>query len=341
MPVIKFTRRTFFLGLIFLLFCGFILLALLIPILQDLSEPPLRIGDVAPYDIHAPSDLTYPSQILTARQQDTAAGDIPLVYSRADTSIARQQLEQLRNTLAYIDSVRADSFATQEQKISDLAALEFAQLSRDTIIDILSLSSSRWLGVSQEATTVLDQVMREPIRENQLIAIYQRIPSLISLSFAEDQSAIITALVQAFVVPNSLYDGQATEAARQQARSSVLPITHSFMTNEIIIQGGKVITPTDYEALQQFGLSQPNNRWQDIVSALGLTLITATIFIMYYRRNQELFSGSLGIRKLTLLITLFLLFLVIARYLDPRTCSNPLCIPGDGVCIDHLNVVFG
>ena len=224
MPVIKFTRRAFFLGLIFLLFCGFILLALLIPILQDLSEPPLRIGDVAPYDIHAPSDLTYPSQILTARQQDTAAGDIPLVFSPADTSIARQQLEQLRNTLAYIDSVRADSFATQEQKISDLAALEYAQLSRDTIIDILSLSSSRWLGVSQEATTVLDQVMREPIRENQLISVNQRIPTLISLSFAEDQSAIITALVQAFVVPNSLYDGSGNRGC--QAAGTQQRFTH-------------------------------------------------------------------------------------------------------------------
>ncbi len=333
MPVIKFTRRSVFLGLIFLLLCGFILLALLIPILQDLSEPPLRIGDVAPYDIHAPSDLTYPSQILTTRQQDAAAGEVPLVYSPADTNIARQQLEELRNTLAYINTVRADGFSTQEQKISDLAGTEYAQLSRDTLVDILSLSASRWLGISQEATTVLDQVMREPIREDQLTSVNQKIPTLVSLSFPEDQSAIITALVQAFVVPNSLYDGQATEAAQQQARSSVLPITRSFMTNEIIIQGGKVITPTDFEALQQYGLSQPNNRWQDIVSSLGLTLITAALFIIYYRRNPEVFSGSLGIRKLSLLITLFLLFLVIARVLIPGHAVIPYVYPVMGYAL--------
>ncbi len=333
MPAIKFTRRAFFLGLIFLVFCGFILLALLIPVIQDLSEPPLRIGDVAPYDIHAPSDLTYPSQILTSRQQDSAAADIPLVYSSADTSIARHQLEQLRNTIAYINDVRADTFATQDQKISDLAALEYAQLSRDTIIDILSLSSSRWLGVAQEATTLLDQVMREPIREDQLSSVNQRIPTLVSLSFAEDQSKIISALVQAFVVPNSLYDGQATDAARLQARSSVIPITRSFMTSEIIIQGGKVITPTDFEALQQFGLSQPNNRWQDIVSALGLTFVTAAIFVIYYRRHPELFSGSLGIRKLLLLIILFLLFLVIARLLIPGHAIIPYVYPVMGYAL--------
>ena len=333
MPAFKFTRRVFFLGLIFLLFCGFILLALLLPILRDLSEPPLSIGDVAPYDIHAPASLSYESQILTARQQDAAAAAVPLVYSPADTNIARQQLEQLRNTLGYINNVRADSFATQEQKISDLAALEHAQLSRDTIIAILSLSSSRWLGVSQEATTVLDQIMREPIREDQLISVDQRIPTLVSLSFPEDQSAIITSLVQAFVIPNSLYDGQLTDAARQEARSNVAPVTRSFMTGEIIIQAGKVITVTDYEALQQYGLAQPNNRWQDILSSAGLTIITAAIFIFYLRRNPELFSGNMGIRKLTVLVSLFLLFLIIARLSIPGHAVLPYVYPVMGFAL--------
>jgi hypothetical protein len=332
-PALKFTRRTSFLGLIFLLFCGFILLALLLPILQDLSERSLNIGDVAPYDIHAPINLTYQSQILTARQQDAAAAAVPLIYSPTDTSIARQQLEQLRNTIVYINSIRADAFATPEQKISDLAAIKYAQLSRDTITAILSLSASRWLGVSQEASAVLDQVMRGPIREDQIISVDQRIPSLVSLSFPEDQSAIITSLVQAFVVPTSLYDGQLTEAARQQARNTVTPITRSFMTNEIIIQGGKVITTTDLEALQQFGLAQPKNRWQDIASSLGLTFITLAIFIFYFRRNPDLFSGNLGIRKLTLLFTLFLLFLIIARIFIPGHAVIPYVYPVMGYAL--------
>jgi putative nucleotidyltransferase with HDIG domain len=330
---LKLTRRAFFLGLIFVLFCGFILLALLLPVIQDLSEPPLSIGDVAPYDIHAPVALTYQSQILTARQQDAAAAAVPSTYSPADTNIARQQLEDLRNSLAFIDNVRADGYATQEQKISDLAALERAQLSRDTIIAILSLSSSRWLGVSQEATSVLDQVMREPIHEDQLIPVDQRIPTLISLSFPEDQSAIITSLVQAFVVPNSLYDGQSTDASRQQARNNVTPVTRSFMTNEIIIQGGKVITVTDFEALQQYGLAQPKNRWQDIISSFSLTLLTAAIFIFYFRRNPQLFSGNLGIRKLTTLVVLFLFFLLIARISIPGHAVIPYVYPVMGFAL--------
>jgi putative nucleotidyltransferase with HDIG domain len=319
--------------LIILLFCGFILLSLLFPILQDLTETPLAVGDVAPYNILAPTSLTFESQILTARQQDVAAAAVPAVYSPVDTSIARQQLERLRNALAYINNVRADSYATTEQKITDMSALEYAQLSRDTIVAILSLSSSGWSGVSQEAISILDQVMREPIRDDQVAAVNQRIPNLVSLSFPEDQSSIITILIQAFVVPNSLYDAQLTEAAQQLARDNVLPVTRSFRTNEIIVQSGKVITVTDFEALQQFGLAQPKNRWQDILSSVGLMLITVAIFVFYFLRNAQLFSGNTGLRRLTLLVILFLLFLVIARVFIPGHAVIPYVYPVMGYAL--------
>ena len=333
MPATKITRRVFFLGLVFLLFCGFILLALLIPMAGNLSRSPLTVGDVAPYNINAPHAITYQSQILTARQQDAAASEVSLVFSPADTNIARQQLERLRNTLSYINSVRADAFATRDQKTSDLAALDGIQLSHDTITGILSLSESRWQSVAQETTSILDQMMREPIREDQLTTVDQKIPSLVSLSFPEDQAALISELVQAFVVPNSLYDEQLTEAARQAARDNVAPVTRSFMTNETIIQGGKVITVTDYEALQQYGLAQPKNRWQEIVSSLGLTFISAAIFIFYFFRNPSLFSGNLGIRKLTILVLLFLLFLFIARITIPGHAVIPYVYPVMGFAL--------
>ncbi len=333
MSALKITRRDFFLGLVFLLFCGFILLALLLPILQDISEAPLSVGDVAPYDINAPYALTFQSQILTAKQQDAAAAAVPLIYSPADTNIARQQLERLQNTVVFITAVREDSYASQVQKIADLSALQDVTLSGDTISALLALSSSRWTAVSQEATNVLDQVMREPIREDQLASVDERVPTLVSLSFPESQSAVITSLVQAFVVPNSLYDERLTAAARQQARDNVTPVMRTFMPNETIIQGGKVITVTDFEALKQFGLAQPQNRWQDIVSSAGLALLTTAIFAIYYVRNPQLFAGTPGMRKLAVLITLFLLFLYLARVFIPGHAVIPYVYPVMGFAL--------
>jgi putative nucleotidyltransferase with HDIG domain len=324
---LKLTRRPFFLGLILLLFSGFVLLALLLPIAGNLSESPLSIGDVAPYEIRAPYATTYQSQVLTARQQNAAASAVSPVYSPPDTSIARRQLEHLRATLTFINSVRIDGYSTQEQKLTDLAALEDIRLSRDTAVAMLSLSESRWQSVSQETISVLEQVLRESIREDQLEEVRQRIPTLVSLSLSEEQSVIVTELVQAFVVPNTLYNEQLTEEAQQQARNSVIPVTRSFITNETIIQPGKVISDTDYEALEQYGLAQPKNRWQDIVSAAGMTLLSGAYFIFYIQRNPDLLDGNQGLRKLVLLATLFLLFLLISRVTTPGHAVVPYVYP--------------
>ncbi|OGO29955.1 MAG: hypothetical protein A2136_04625 [Chloroflexi bacterium RBG_16_54_11] len=333
MSALKLTRRHFFLGSIFLVFGGFILLALLIPIIGSITTPPLSVGDVAPYDIHAPHTITFNSQVLTARQQDAAAAEVSLVYSPVDTSIARQQLERLHNTLIYINSVRADEFSSLEQKTSDLAALDGVQLSRDTIRGILSLGDARWQSVSQETTSILDQVMREPIRTDNLATAQQKIPSLVSLSFPDDQSTIISTLVQAFIVPNSLYSQELTETARQLARENVTPVMRSFMTDETIVQGGRVINVTDYEALQQYGLAQPQNRWQDIFSAVGLTLLSTCVFILYVRHHPRTFTGDLGMRKLTVILVLFLFFLVVARLFIPGHAVIPYVYPVMGFAL--------
>jgi len=330
---LKFNWRNIILGLIFLLFFGFILLALLIPSVENFSTSPLLIGDVAPYDINAPYTITYESQILTDRQQDTAALETPLVYSPADTNIARQQLERLRNALVYINSIRSDGYASMEQKITDITALQDIQLSQDTIKGILALSESRWQNISQETTSILDQLLREPIREDQLSNMDQKIPALISLAFTEEQSAIITALVNAFIVPNSLFDEQQTEAARVQARANVPPVTRTFITDESIIQAGMVISGTDYEALQQYGLAQPKNHWQDLISSIGLTILSLAVFILYIRLHPDLFSGNLGMKKLALLFVLFLLFLLIARLIIPGHAVIPYVYPVMGFAL--------
>jgi putative nucleotidyltransferase with HDIG domain len=94
-----------------------------------------------------------------------------------------------------------------------------------------------------------------------------------------------------------------------------------------------VITPTDYEALQQYGLAQPTNRWQDLISALGLTILSVAIFIIYIRLHPDMFSGNLGMRKLALLLVLFLLFLMIARVIIPGHTVIPYVYPVMGFAL--------
>lgn len=301
--------------------------ALLVPIAAGFSDSPLRIGAVAPYDIRAPAPLTFESDVLTERQRESAASHVLQVYSPPDINIARQQIDSLRSSLVYISNIRQDTFATTEQKLTDLAAMEDLQLSRDIALQILTLSEARWQSVAQESISVLEQIMRTTIRDDQLDTAIQRIPTLISLTLAQDQTSIITYLVEGFIVPNSLYNENLTEAARQQARNQVTPIILEFATDQTILQRGQVIDDSNFEVLQEYGLTQASSTWQDMVSAALITLANSAFFIYYLRRYPSVLKGPNGTRNLLISTILFLTFLLVARLTIPGHTVVPYMFP--------------
>jgi len=321
------TRRTIYLGILLLLTSAVSLVGLIIPFLSSVAENPLQVGSVATQDIQAPHALTYESPILTGQLREQRAAEVTAVFSPADTNLARRQLERLRAALSFISAVRADNYATQEQKYADLSFLEYINLSNDTAQNILGLSNSRWQAVQQEAILVLEQVMRTTIREDKIGEVRQNIPSLVSLSFPEDQAAIITELVSSFVIPNSLYDQTATKAARQQARDSVTPVVRTFIAGETIIQRGSVLTELDLETLAQFDLSTPGSQWQELVGAIVLVLVVMAFMTLYAYRKPYLTKDTSALRSLSIIALLFVTFLISARLIIPGHTVLPYLFP--------------
>jgi putative nucleotidyltransferase with HDIG domain len=317
-------RRTLFFSLLIGSTFAIAVMALLAPLIAPLSRPSLQVGVVATQDIQAPRAITYQSSLLTDEQRDTVARALPPVYTSPDTSIARKQLERLRAAIAFISSVRADTYSTTDQKISDLSALEDIQMNQDLAQRILALPEQRWQAVQQEAIVVLEQIMRTTIRDDRLAEARRSLPAMVSLSLTEDQAAIVASLVEAFVVPNSFYSPELTEAARQQARQSVSPVTRSFITGETIVQRGSVITAEDLEALQALGLVQSQYSWKEVVSMACLAFLVIIFVILYLRRNPVLLQDTRG---LTLMVILFLVWLVSARLVIPGHTLLPYIFP--------------
>ena len=120
----KSVRRRVYLIFLLLVTSAVTLIALAAPILAPLSSPSLQTGQVAPQDIVAPGGITFESGVLTEQQRDAAERSVLPVYNSPDPGVARQQLESLRAALNFITNVRADTYATAEQKLADLASLE-------------------------------------------------------------------------------------------------------------------------------------------------------------------------------------------------------------------------
>ncbi|MFC1996363.1 HD family phosphohydrolase [Chloroflexota bacterium] len=317
-------RRVLFLFALLIITAGAIWLVVVVSISTAPSATDLQVGDVATQEVLAPHAVNYNSEVLTEYRRQTAADTISPRYTLPDTSAAREQLDHLRTTLAYITSVRSDPYASFDQKMTDLAALQDVQLNQETAAAILELSESRWQSVQQEAIVVLERVMRNTIRDDHVEEARRSVPNLVSLALPEDQADIAAELAAAFIAPNSFYSESLTETARQQAIDAVDSVPVFYAPGETVVRRGQRVTETEIEALQYLGLVQPNTKWQDYVGEGILVLLCVGLIIIYLRRNPAI---ALDTRRLLIFVGLFLLFLVGARFLLPLHDVLPYIYP--------------
>jgi len=284
----------------------------------------LEIGDVSDQDILAPSAIIYNSDVLTEDVRQAAMVDVSPRYTSVDTNIARQQLERLRLATAYITSVRGDSFASMDSKLADLAALQELQLAQNTAAGILSLNDTRWQTIQAEAIAVLEQVMRNTIRDTQVETYRQSTINLVSLAIPADQASIVAELAGAFIAPNSFYSESLTDSAKQIAYENVEPVSVTYVTGETVVRRGEKVSAEDIEALQQFGLAEKETRWQDYASAGLLVTVSTFLVIIFLRRKTEL---RVNIPSLSMIAIFFIVFLTAARLVLPIHPLTPYIFP--------------
>lgn len=320
----KILQRKLLLFLLLIVASGLVFVAVFYikPVIVSVTD--LEAGDVSGQDILAPYAISYNSDILTEQLREAAVREVTAKYTTADTNVARNQLEHLRQALAYITTVRSDTYASTDEKQVDLAALQEVQLSQETALGILALNDPRWQTIQQEAIVVLEQVMRNTIRDSQLEIFRRSAVNIVSLSIPEDQAAIAAELAAAFIAPNSFFSESLTETTEQLAYESVAPVSISYATGETIIRRGEVVTAVDLEALQQYGLAEPDIRWQDYASSGILVLLSAILVIIFFRRNPELTGNPFS---LFIIALLFVVYLVAARLVLPIHPLTPFVYP--------------
>ena len=299
--------------------------ALVLPIAIRPSLAPLKVGDVATRDIQAPHNYSYISEVLTQQARQEARENVTPIYLPADPAITRRQIEKLRITLNYITAVRFDTFATPNEKLADLDHLQDVTLDHRIAESILILSDSRWQTIQQESLYVLEQVMRNTIREEQLTETHRSIPTLISFSLPEDQAAIVSSIVSPFVVPNSLFNMELTESAKNEAASAVSIVSRYYITGETIVLRGQIITPLIMEALVSYNLIQPNNQLEDVWAGVALVGLMGVFIGLYFTRRKVTMLE--GFKALLLLVITFLIFLYGAKIIVPNRTILPYIYP--------------
>ena len=322
----SFAKKNRFTEFLFIFFtAAAIFLALILPISLRPAPSLLKIGDVAFQDIRAPRSFSFISEILTEAARKEAEKTVTPIYLPADPAISRKQIEKLSSVLGYINSVRSDSFATDDQKIKDLSSFSELSLTKGTITSLLSLSPEKWELIKSESIFLLEEVMKSSIREDQLAAIRRNLFPRIGFEFSESEAGIINELVSPLIIANSVFSHDNTAKAIDNARAVIEPVSKQYIGGEIIINSGEVIDPLSWEALQELGYTEPRNRLTDYIAASLMVLAVMGFNILYIRRVKR--SSGKEIEGLPVITLIFLIFLFTARFVIPNHAILPYLFP--------------
>ena len=282
---------------------------------QDVVE--LSTGSVAPQDIVAPRQFTYVSDIETDSERERASTSIPTRFSAPDPKVARQQVDRLRKIFDYLETVRADPYGSVADKFKWIAAIPDLNLS-DTVIDqILIMDETAWAETRLEALSILDQAMRDEIKDSQVVTTRRLLPTKVALDTPDQQSMVIVDIVEDLIKPNTFPDEIRTEAERQAAVEAVEPVQVTVEENELIIRAGDIVDPRTLEKLDALQSNQPGFSWEEnIIAPLVLMLLITVIISVYLiQYAPKILADS---RRLILLVLFILAFIALAKVMIPQ-----------------------
>lgn len=276
----------------------------------------LELGDVVPEDIVAPRQVVYTSTIETDAARERARSLVSTIYSPPDPKVARQQVDKLRQIFDFLESVRADAYASLAEKSEWIGAIPDLTLSDLVVDQILIINDTDWAEIRQEALAVLDEAMRTEIRETQVAATRRQLPTKVALDTSDNQSSVIVALTEDLILPNTFPDETRTEAERQAAANSIPAVQAAIEQNELVISAGRIVGPKDLERLQALNSTQPEFSWFDSLATPAVLVLLTTIVISVYlaRYAPRILADD---RRLILLAFLLLAFIAIAKLMIP------------------------
>ncbi len=264
----------------------------------------VQIGDVSPRNIRAPRQIIYVSELKTREARDLAAARIPDVYVGPDMQIARQQVNHLYRVLQDIEDILEDASIGREAKAELLRTLPDMEMSEPAIASILNMDMREWQGTAFEAGRVLDAIMREEIRPNQVADARRRVQRLTTYALTDDQRLVVYALSQEMIAPNTFLDAEQTASRRQEARDAIQPVTWTIRQGESILREGEIVTELAYEKLQVLDLLDTDLNLQEAIGTALLFLVIVMVIAIYVVRGHPLLLGRPR-RQLLVVLTLF------------------------------------
>jgi cyclic-di-AMP phosphodiesterase PgpH len=248
----------------------------------------LAVGDVAQADIRAPQAISFISNSQTQAARDAAAAAVAPVYEPIGplADIRDRQLRLYDAVAASISTVLVGRDAgTLTITEVPLRLRTVAPAFSDAQVNLVAaMQAARWQQVAEAGRAVLEATMSAEVRDDQVATARQQVRTNITNVLDQPKRELAGDLAAAQVAPNTEFAPAKTEAARESARQSVVPVVVEVRQAEVIVRAGDPITALDLEKLDQLELTQPRIEATTVAGqALAALMLTALLIVFLWR----------------------------------------------------------
>jgi len=148
----------------------------------------------------------------------------------------------------------------------------------------------------------------KPIPEERAAALQRVRDSIDKLPLKSDLKSALKHLADLALQPNMVFDPDATQRAREQAKASVEPVWRTITVGELIARKGELVTEEHLEKLRALGYN-----FSALLGIAVLALVITVATVLFLRLTMpSTFSDNL---RLTLLTLLWSVGLLLVRFL--------------------------
>lgn len=263
-------------------FLYFLLLGNVIPETID-----IRLSQIAEKDIRSP--LTVEDKNATEKRRREAMDAIGPIYEHKK-EYAQNQVVKVNDIFDLVMQVKStpsdedDEEMTAEERLekqlelvkSELSDGTSNQLSDKTLLTLLQAHESQ-LQIARETTTnAVFEVMSEQIRLSDVAKAKEDVKNKVAISTVNAQlTEAMIEIAQFAIIPNYIYDAEATERMRQEAAEAVEPVI--ITEGQLLVKEGDIVNHEVYEQLRLVGLLDDSfNAYPYIGLAILVILLVAT-----------------------------------------------------------------
>ncbi len=296
----------------FLITFGIVVLILSYNFTPDLG---IELGKPSPRTVKSNKSISFEDPAKTEEDRNIREIEVADVYNY-DTEVLNGKegvLYQIRYFFQLAKIIKKKEDLEPAQKTDYMLTLLGGSYDQQLLSETINLGFEENNTVMEKTLELAREIMKENIRPNDIDVKKTEISRLVrgKKDLNSIEKTIIAGVLSQNIRPTAVFDGDATEKARIQARQETPPHIVVITEGQTIISEGEIVSENDILMLSKLGLLNAGFNWKIFLYICFINIVTFSIFYFYlFKFNRDIFDN---VKKLWITSAIVIIFIALIK----------------------------